>query len=210
MVLAENPERMAAIYRDQILVPRHVDIMLTVVTGAGGDEGIPLLMPFKNVDKKNLAEFSREMTDAIRGLRRRAIAGEKGYLLAMRFARLPGWLRRAIYFTSGLVPKWQRGLKQHLSCVFITTITQFSGGRGGWGFPIVPYSLGFTMGGISKRPWVVGDEVVVRECLDVTITVDHLITDGGNACTLAVKLAEELESGRLLAEFDLPAGKVEG
>ncbi len=203
VVLSENPERMASLYKDKLLVPRHVNIVLTVVTGAGGDEGIPLLMPFEKVDEKNLAEISREMTDAIRALRRRAVSGEKGYKMAMGFASLPVWMRRGIYTASGLVPKWRRGMAKHLSSVFITSITQFSGGRGGWGFPITPYSLGFTIGGMSKRPWVVDDQVVVRECLDVTITVDHIITDGGNACILATKLGDELESGRVLAEFEV-------
>ena len=204
VVLAENPERMASLYKDKLLVPRHVNVVLTVVTGAGGDEGIPLLMPFEKVDEKNLTQISHEMTEAIRGLRRRAVAGEKGYQMAMKFAGLPDWMRRGIYGASALVPKWRRGMAKHLSSVFITSITQFSDGRGGWGFPITPYSLGFTIGGLSKRPWVVDDQVVVRECLDVTITVDHIITDGGNACILATKLANELESGRVLAEYELP------
>lgn len=203
VVLAENPERMASLYKDKLFVPRHVNIVLTVVTGAGGDEGIPLLMPFERVDEKNLAEISREMTDAIRSLRRRAVSGERGYQLAMKFASLPNWMRRGIYGVSSVVPKWRRSMAKHLSSVFITSITQFSDGRGGWGFPITPYSLGFTIGGLSKRPWVVDDEVVVRECLDVTITVDHIITDGGNACILATKLGDELESGRVLAEFEV-------
>lgn len=202
VVLSQNPDRMASVYKDKLLIPRHVNVVLTVVTGAGGDEGIPLLMPFEKVDEKNLTEISREMTDAIRGLRRRAVAGEKGYQMAMRFASLPGWMRRGIYTISAIVPKWRRGMSKHLSSVFITSITQFSDGRGGWGFPITPYSLGFTIGGMSKRPWVVDDQVVVRECLDVTITVDHIITDGGNACILATKLGDELESGRVLAEFE--------
>ena len=203
LVLAENPERMASLYKDKLLVPRHVNVVLTVLTGAGGDEGIPLLMPFERVDQKNLAEISREMTDAIRALRRRSISGEKGYKVAMGFASLPGWMRRGIYGLSSVVPKWRRGMAKHLSSVFITSITQFSEGRGGWGLPITPYSLGFTIGGMSKRPWVVDDAVVVRECLDVTITVDHIITDGGNACILAAQLGAELESGRALEEFEI-------
>jgi pyruvate/2-oxoglutarate dehydrogenase complex dihydrolipoamide acyltransferase (E2) component len=204
VVVAKNPERIAGVYRRRLLVPRHVNIVLTAVTGVGGGEGMPLLLGFKKAEEKNLAELSREMTDEIRALRRRAIAEEKGYQRIRRFALLPSGLRWIVYRFASKIPRLRRGMAEHLACVFITSVTQFSNGRGGWGLPIMPYSLGFTLGGISKRPWVVDDQVVVRECLDFTITVDHIITDGAAGCLLANELAEEIESGRLLAEFDLP------
>jgi len=201
MVLSRNPRSMAAIYRDWLLVPRHVNIAMTISSGAGGDS-IPLLMTIQRVDEKPLPQIAREMNQQVRGVRRRAAGGTQGYRWALWFALRPAWLRRIIYRLARLAPPVQRGIATHFSYVAITSITQYSQGRGGWGLPLLAYSLGITLGGMSPRAIVVDGQVVARDCLDVTLTLDHVITDGAPATTLAAQLAEEIESGRLLAEFD--------
>lgn len=200
-VLGRDPRAMAAIYRDRLLVPRHVNVALTVSSKAGGDS-IPLIMTIGRVDEKRLPQISAEMNAVVRGVRRRAVGGTRGYAWAVWFARRPAWLRRIIYRLARLAPPVQRGIATHFSHVAITSITQYSQGRGGWGLPLLAYSLGITLGGMSQRAIVVDGEIVARDCLDVTLTLDHVITDGAPATTLAAQLAEEIESGRLLAEFD--------
>ncbi len=60
--------------------------------------------------------------------------------------------------------------------------------------PLVPYTrspLLITIGAIHKKPWVIDDQVVVREILPLYITYDHRFVDGVHAASM-VKIATEL------------------
>lgn len=203
VVLARHPRLMAATYRDKLLVPRHVNIIMTVSAKAGGDY-LPLLMTIERTEEKTLAQIGTEMSSEARALRRRATQGEGGYKWGFWFAQRPPWLRRGIYRLCRFVPKLNRGLARYYSNIALTSVTQYAEGVGMWAFPVMAYSLGITMGGVSKKPVVVGDEIVARDCLDITLTVDHVITDGAAAAKFMAELGEEIVSGRLLAEFDEP------
>jgi pyruvate dehydrogenase E2 component (dihydrolipoamide acetyltransferase) len=56
-----------------------------------------------------------------------------------------------------------------------------------WG-ALVPYSrvpILLTLGKIQNKPWVVGDEVVVRPVMTMGITVDHRFVDGSHMAQMA-------------------------
>lgn len=71
---------------------------------------------------------------------------------------------------------------------------------GGWGVPLTPTTLMVTVGGIARRPVVVGDDVETREYLSLTVTVDHDIVDGAPAARYAARLCELIEQAAGLAE----------
>ena len=50
------------------------------------------------------------------------------------------------------------------------------------------------VGGIGRRPWVVGDEVAIRDVLDLTVTIDHNVVDGAPATRFGADLRHRLES----------------
>ncbi len=56
------------------------------------------------------------------------------------------------------------------------------------------------VGGVTERPWVVDDEIVVRKILDLTVTIDHTTVDGGPAARFGATLRELLEAGGVLGE----------
>ncbi|TFG11036.1 dihydrolipoamide acyltransferase, partial [Candidatus Heimdallarchaeota archaeon] len=55
--------------------------------------------------------------------------------------------------------------------------------------------------GISKRPVVIDEEVEIRECVDLTIMVDHAVVDGAPFTRFIQSLTELVEEGYGLAEF---------
>ena len=65
---------------------------------------------------------------------------------------------------------------------------------GGWGIPVGPATLMITVGGIATKPRYV-DELLPRELLDLTISVDHQIVDGAQAARFARRLSELVEQG---------------
>ena len=89
-------------------------------------------------------------------------------------------------------PPW---LKQVAGTVIVTSVGMFVKG-GGWGFGFLPvHTLGLTIGGIAEKPALVNGELVVREYLCLTISLDHDIVDGAPAARFAQCFKELVESG---------------
>jgi pyruvate/2-oxoglutarate dehydrogenase complex dihydrolipoamide acyltransferase (E2) component len=73
---------------------------------------------------------------------------------------------------------------------------------GGGGFALAPptlASLTVVVGGASRRPRAVGDNVEVRDVLDVTLTIDHNVVDGAPATRFAAELRRLLQNAAALA-----------
>jgi pyruvate/2-oxoglutarate dehydrogenase complex dihydrolipoamide acyltransferase (E2) component len=77
--------------------------------------------------------------------------------------------------------------------VQVTAVGMFAGGGG---FAIAPPTLASTLvvvGGLSRRPRVVGEEIVVRDVLDLTVTIDHNVVDGAPATRFGADLRRRME-----------------
>jgi len=80
------------------------------------------------------------------------------------------------------------------------SVTNFGAIGGEYATPIINYPetaiLG--MGEIKQRPMVVDDEVVPRDVLTLSLSVDHRVVDGADAARFVNTLAEYLEDPSLL------------
>ena len=90
--------------------------------------------------------------------------------------------------------------RRRVGTVTLTSVGMFLGGSGhGIGVQtIMPLTV--LVGGVTERPWVVDDEIVVRKILDLTVTIDHTTVDGGPAARFGATLRELLEAGGVLGE----------
>lgn len=79
--------------------------------------------------------------------------------------------------------------------VGITSVGLFGRGYSGWGLSPTFHPLGLVVGGISWKPAVVDGQIVPREILNLTVTFDHDIVDGGPAARFVKRLVELIESG---------------
>ncbi len=91
--------------------------------------------------------------------------------------------------------------------VAITSVGMFGGGHSGWGLSPTPHSLSLVVGGIAWKPAMVDGRVEQREILNLTVTFDHDIVDGGPATRFTRRLVELIESGYGLIEEDIHAEK---
>ncbi len=55
-------------------------------------------------------------------------------------------------------------------------------------------SIFVVVGGITKKPGVINDEIAIREYLYLTITADHDIVDGGPLARFVERLTKLIES----------------
>jgi pyruvate/2-oxoglutarate dehydrogenase complex dihydrolipoamide acyltransferase (E2) component len=89
--------------------------------------------------------------------------------------------------------------------VDITSVGMFGGGHSGWALTPTPQPVGLAVGSISWKPDVVEGQIVPREILNLTVTFDHDIVDGGPATRFVRRLVELIESGYGLDEEDIDA-----
>ena len=110
---------------------------------------------------------------------------------------LPRFLRRAVWRAVLCSPR-QR--KRITGTVTVTATQMFGRGRG-WGLPLTYHTLCVTLGGISRRPQLIhggeaGEPLAEeRECLALTLSVDHDVVDGAPAARFASRLKQMIESG---------------
>jgi hypothetical protein len=79
--------------------------------------------------------------------------------------------------------------------VALTSVGMFGGNHSGWGISATPQPLGLVVGGIVWKPAVIDGRIEPREMLNLTVTFDHDIVDGGPATRFVRKLVELIESG---------------
>ncbi len=80
------------------------------------------------------------------------------------------------------------------------TLTNFGSYGGHFATPIINYPnvaiLG--CGRIRAKPWVVEEEIVIRQILPLSLTFDHRVADGAEACRFLAHIGRYLEDPGLL------------
>jgi pyruvate/2-oxoglutarate dehydrogenase complex dihydrolipoamide acyltransferase (E2) component len=185
--VAAHPEVHA--YRDwrgRLIQHRHVDVQTLVeVQTEQGPFG--LVHVVRDADVRDVADLSAELQH-VKADPSATPAGRALERLAPLAGRVPG-VFPAMYAVMS------RSVRAHelAGTVQVTAVGMFGGGGG---FALAPPTLASTLvvvGGLSRRPRVVGDQVVVREVLDLTVTVDHNVVDGAPATRFGADLRERME-----------------
>ena len=197
---AAHPEVHA--YRDwrgRLVRHRHVDVQTLIeVPTAQGPFG--LVHVVRDADLRGVPEISNEL----RAVKADVDATGTGRMLR-RFGPVAGHvpgLFRAMYAVMG------RSTRVHLAMgtVQVTAVGMFADGGG---FAIAPptlASLVVVVGGLSQRPLVVDGRIVIRDVLDVTVTIDHNVVDGAPATRFGADLRRLMRAAVALS----PTGRADG
>ena len=170
-----------------------VDIPIPVERTVGG-EIRPLAYIIRKANEKTVVDITKE----IRSVQHHDIESSTEVLIEdltgfERFViNAPIWFKKL-----GVRLVRRRGVlkKKHFGTVGVTAIGmkgRFPGWAIGMGGPIATLVI---IGGITKKPGVVGDAIEIREYLHVTITADHSVVDGGPLVRFVSRLSELLETG---------------
>jgi pyruvate/2-oxoglutarate dehydrogenase complex dihydrolipoamide acyltransferase (E2) component len=185
--VAAHPEVHA--YRDwrgRLVLHRHVDVQTLVeVPTAQGPFG--LVHVVRDADIRSVADISVEL-GGVKADMTSTGTGRALQQLAPIAGRVPGAFP---LMYAGM----SRSVRAHelAGTVQVTAVGMFAGGGG---FAIAPPTLASTLvvvGGLSRRPRVVGDEIAVRDVLDLTVTIDHNVVDGAPATRFGADLRHRME-----------------
>jgi len=170
------------------------------------DVNVGLMVEHKSGDKPALMghvvqganrKTFREIHDEIRRVQSEPAPSSRG---------MPGWFRSIMLWPWPLsklvitLLRWNHRNDPTVSAsmggtVAITSVGLFGGDHSGWGLSPTLHPLGLVVGGISWKPAVVEGRIEPREILNLTVTFDHDIVDGGPATRFVRKLVELIESG---------------
>ena len=182
-------------WRGQLVLFSEVDVSTMIEVEVKGQK-IPIPHVFRAVNKRAYRDINHEIHIA-ESLGGRSETGT----FFRKFASLPRFIRAPAYWLRAKSPCLE---KQFGGTVLLTAVGMFGEG-GGWGIPLVPYTLGVTLGGIAEKPGVVDGRIEIREYLSVTVSFDHDIVDGAPAARFAERFKDLIEQGYGLVEQDVGA-----
>jgi pyruvate/2-oxoglutarate dehydrogenase complex dihydrolipoamide acyltransferase (E2) component len=182
---------------NKIVIFDDVDISV-MVERIVDDRVFPVVFVVRKANEKSLREIHDE-------IRRAQVQTEDGYMKKREAQRarmllsLPKFLRNFFFWRK--IRKDPFFVKKYLGTVGVTSIGMYGKGTTSWPIPTGIQSLFFALGGIAKKPGVIGDKIEVREYLCMTILFDHDVVDGAPAARFTARLAELVENAFGLAKM---------
>lgn len=181
--------------RNKQYVFNNVDISIPIEKEVQGVK-VPLAALIKDVNNKDVSEIYNEIAK----MKSTKIKNEEDYVLGKGnkknlnrlFFNMPQVIRIAI---------WKRLLhnpiirKRTMGTAILTNIGMV-GNISGWIIPKSMHNLCIGIGSINKKPWVVKNEIVIREIMHMTILFDHDVVDGSPAAKFTGKLLLNIENGK--------------
>ncbi|MCL4528602.1 MAG: 2-oxo acid dehydrogenase subunit E2 [Chloroflexi bacterium] len=175
-------------FRNRLIVFHDVDVS-TVIEPRPGAQPIPHII--RSADTRSVREISEEIR-AVQADPHPWGQFEKNVALA---ARVPRFVRILFFHALKLKPNW---VKQVEGTAEVSSFGMF-GKRPGWGIGFLNvHTIGLWVGGIAVKPMAHEGNIALRDCLHVTLSLDHDIVDGAPAARFASTFAELLESGAAL------------
>ncbi|WP_112237268.1 2-oxo acid dehydrogenase subunit E2 [Kribbella monticola] len=187
-------------YRDlrgrEVIFPE-VDVGLPIEVEL---DGVPFA--FTHVLRDAGRRTVRELHDEIRAVR--ADPALSPSVRKQRWARayllVPAVLRTGLLGALHRFPGRQRAIA---GTVGVTAVGMFAGG-GGWGIAFQVHTLSIVVGGITVRPALCAGQLVDREWLQLTVSVDHDVVDGAPAARFVNRLRSLLTTADGLDELRTP------
>jgi pyruvate/2-oxoglutarate dehydrogenase complex dihydrolipoamide acyltransferase (E2) component len=175
--------------------PRHttyfdeVDINIPIEVNKGG-ELYNKQLTIRNINGKTLKQVDEEIHNA-----KNAEDGKIGFVETKLGRRILGILPNAlVLFFFRMLLRDHETIRKYSGTIFVTSVSMFSNIPG----YVIPYAGGpkavsFALGSTNKKPVVIGNEIVIREIINITATFNHDLVDGAPAARFMNRFRNLLE-----------------
>ncbi|MFX1313761.1 MAG: 2-oxo acid dehydrogenase subunit E2 [Promethearchaeota archaeon] len=177
-----------------------IDVHIIVEREAKDGELVPTSHIIRQANRKSLLTIHNE----IRNAQRQEIEGMVGSgtrreKLQKLFISFPRFLRKRILKRMLKKPKM---MKKNIGTVNVTAVGMLTKDIRtiGTPIPIQPWPIQFSLGCLDKRLMMEDGKIVEREILNVTITFDHGVIQGGVITRFLTEIYNMIESGFGLKE----------
>ncbi|MCG6188839.1 2-oxo acid dehydrogenase subunit E2 [Maribellus maritimus] len=180
--------------RKKLMVFNDVRISLLVEKETEGQK-VPLPVVIEKTNRKTAFEITKEINAA----KNKPLSPDDIILnkslkkYEYLYYHLPRFLRLAIWKYILQNPKLAY---RKMGNVAVSSVGMI-GKLNGWFIHKSIHPISFGLGAIVKKPVVINDEIKIREILNVTVLIDHDVTDGAPMVRFLKKLTEIVESGEI-------------
>ena len=172
-----------------------IDIHIIIERKAKNGEKVPTSYIIRQTNHKSIIEIHKE----IRIAQKRSIEGlvEQGSRrtkLQKLFSSFPKFLRKKIFKR---MMKKPRMMKKNIGTVCVTAVGMLAKNIRtiGMPIPVQPWPIQFSLGCLDKRLRKENGQIIEREFLNVTITLDHDVIQGGTITRFLNEIYQMVESG---------------
>jgi pyruvate/2-oxoglutarate dehydrogenase complex dihydrolipoamide acyltransferase (E2) component len=175
-----------------------VDILIPVQKQTSEGE-MPLTYILRKANQKTVYEINDEMrlAQAQEANSLDMVLGKNTWYASI-YLRLPRFIRYAL---GRMLLRNPYGIKRNSGTIGISSIDMM-GNFGGWAIPTGPLPLQFGIGSISRKPWVINDEIQIREVLNLAFVFDHDVIDGTPIARFIGRLTELMQNGDGLPQLE--------
>ncbi len=174
--------------KKKIVTFENVDIKCMVEKDDAEGNKIPIHHIIRKANEKTFLEIQEEIRVAQKYKEERR-SGEKRIKKKQgTIMSFPKFIRNIIWHTVMTNPF---KVKKHLCTIGVSALGMFGKGMRGWAIPKTPHSTQFLLGSVVKMPVVTDDDqIIIRRILNVTVSFNHDIVDGGPAVRFVGRLQE--------------------
>lgn len=168
-----------------------VDISITVEKSINGKKA-PMPLVIRKTNEKDVLQIHREIRAAQKeDIKGASVLGENESERKMKFyTSMPKFLRK---FLIKRILKDPFKVKNLMGTIIVTSVGMF-GKAYGWPIPTTAHPLAIAIGGITKKPGIIDEEIKIRQYLTMTILFNHDVVDGAPAARFISQLVELIES----------------
>lgn len=192
---AVSADKMIQAYRKghKLIVFDEVDVSTMVERTINGTP-VPVSYVLRKANSKSVFEICEEIIAAKNGTSselidsQEMIKNKKLIGLVKRIGFLRRWFLKRMFNDPFMKKKFN-------GTVGFSSMGMFSYNTAGWVIPITPQVLTAMVGGIREVPAIVNGEIIKREVVDMTISMDHDILDGAQTARFIERLRKLLLKG---------------
>lgn len=193
-VLQKHPEASAFLYNKRKLIIFDDINVSMIVEKKTGDSKVPIPLVIEKVNKKSALEITREIENAKDQELTTAdiILRERSAWYQRLYYYLPGFIRRLFWRLLLQNPKTAYKMMGNVAVTSIGMIGKING----WFIHKSVHPVSFGVGSVLRKPVVSGNEIMIREILNMTILVDHDVIDGAPMVRFLDDLTNYIETGK--------------
>jgi pyruvate/2-oxoglutarate dehydrogenase complex dihydrolipoamide acyltransferase (E2) component len=193
MTLKNHPEAGAFLYsKRKLVIFDDINISIMIEKKINGNK-VPVPLVIEKTNEKSAMEITAEIEAAKNSVMSGGdiVINRKRSFFERVYYHLPGFLRR---LTWSLILRNPHFAYKKMGNVIVTSLGM-TGRINGWFIHRSIHPVSFGIGSVLKKPVVAGNEIKIREILNMTILIDHDVIDGAPMVRLLNELTRCIENG---------------
>lgn len=181
--------------KKQIIIYNDINISIIVEKSIDGQK-VPIPLVINKTNERSIESIKDQINDAINKefTEEDIVLQKKSGRIERLYYSLPGFLRRKVWKYILRHPQFAYNKMGNAAVTSVGSARNIKG----WFIPISVHPVCFGLSKINKKPWVVDGEIQIREILNMTVLLDHDVTDGIPMARFISNLIENIENGLFL------------